>query len=1638
MSVINRIEIANLLNKHGDVASPWEPKMRHLLLNLHGQSTAVSMENGFGKTTLSDALIGMLSRDRKLMSNSRRKMSPSRVQGQERPWSHIRVEFRSNTQSGEQQNDLLAVAGEEVSGENWVFGMYGHSDGDGHFYFYQGQLEDCRVIETSLDGKVRLYSNRDFLNAARAIRVVRPNTRDEWLESISRHISRKELEQLANFQKEGGADKSQIFNAIRPRPGEKPDQAFFYEVLAPQILAGATQGETDEGEEFIEEVIINSGQKVSELRHRINAAEQDQQRAEKKVSRLHGLNEKAAELQQARSELNRQQAEMATSRDTLLHIAQSPLPGIPFAEEVIDDKHPALNFALLPGQTEPVVAGTLIAKLLNISLSRAQAYMDQAGFSGNPTRRLLHHPAARWVSDRKVNTYPLETSRQLIVDSQGFEDDAARLEALQQLEDACDTFLEWDSNQAREDYLADQLFLHNSQQELSETEERLEQCQQEKESLATRSQAFIDNQSYYRDGLSEGLFSEQELETPDQTEQACTQEAEQAQQALSEHQRKTGQLEQTEQWWQTFCDLHANTTPQELLQEKEASHNELNKNQHAVQEALEQHSSQLQNLQQQISQEQQQQHRLHTELAQLEQYRESYQAFCQQHPEQSPAGFIQRIQQEYQTLLAQKQPAEQTLEEARQQLQKLQPLALQRDRFQQLFADAKPVGLKEELLNKERSLQQQLERLNAEQQQYTALAQALQAYRQQNPEQTPKQWLEFAQQRYPTALTELEQCRKELPRLQHYLKHLDTDPLAASEQEQQALHMLQEQGFSVSALHISLSHIAEQQGITDQEIKQRWLTQAAAFLFAPVLPDNEQAQQAAKLLLQKQFSLPVFSHSELTESVHNQREILGSVLGYETLAVKAATDPNSINLLREQVQERIEQLEQQQQQLVLEQQLYDPYGEAYGTVEQAAKAVADNADKRLKAIDNTLLETEQALAQLQQQIQPEALATIIDYQRYLELGGDACLTEALESIKEQELILQPLMPRVKELEQVLHQSQRQALEAENFVQAGGEGHYQTLINQQASCELNLTRLEEQQHQQTEQQEQQQQQLQTIQRQLQQIFTDGEQARLQRLCHYLDSGEQAFMAHRAQKEQELLAQQERATRRARWNFQRIRDYLALRSDSDNDQSLDKNLATLDQSIRQLKAQRKELQQRIEQLRTSISHAEQVMKLTDELAMEWLEQLRELEFSGNQVIPLTESIEDSELYQLFDQYCHNYQLDESELDQLNILQARLIESLRDEQLNERGKEMVRQEKLINQLHEQLSNQLKQALSEAKLFNSTEKARLTALESFGDQAISDLHALEITLQSQLQQHLSRVEQLKESQGQVEAGLQERLSRIIADAAGNLQILKRVARNQGSDEGAHFDIQAEVIDDTAIQEMVATLLSEIDTHQEVSRKRQQQNPESYSEEKQQKELQELIRRRIYRSLFRNIAIRLRHSAIRAHGRLFSLNEQMSEGQREAVSLMWLVKLSEFAIERDMRMVASPKRKREQASRESVIILDGLFSKLSHKKLIEDSLESLRNTRGRFQMIGLIHNPNYENDPSIFPSYLVGSVIGGRNGQGGHVIVRDGKPDQASNDDRNGEASLFQLQIHPAKSVNNSDTPEPEKAGSKKQRQKK
>ena len=764
MSVINRIEVASLLNKHGDVSSPWDAKMRHLVLNLRGQSTAMNMENGFGKTTLSDALIGMLSRDRGLMRRTRRKMSPSR---DGRPWTHIRVEF-SYSSGPVGQSDLLAAAGDSVGGsEQWVFGLYGHSDTDPGYYFYQGRLEQLPTQTITADGKLQLYSNDHFQYALKQLKPERPKDRESWLEAISLHISRKELEQLASFQKEGGADKSQIFNAIKPRPGEKADQAFFYEVLAPQVLAGASQGETDESEEFIEDLVINSGRNVSELRHKINEKTTDLQRNKNKAERLDELNRSGNRLSEARQQLDQARKQLEDQAVCLNSITGNGLPGLPVKP---GDSDPvallAQELAIRPGETQPLVPLSGLAKLTSAGARKVEEFLESKQVSGFRHERipLVYHPQASWSQGKSMRLYPVEKALKLLETSQQlFKDDADRTTKLEQLQEAADQFLDLDSNPFRESYLADSAYLGTLQDEVKSLKTKRHQLDQQKEELETRDKEFTDNETVYTDALKEGLFTEQELENLSTTETEVKQRQKAVNDSYNEFQQTLGRFRPMEESWNQFKAVHGQAfTPGEAIQEKDLQLEQLQQqlderqNQRNRQKGLEDDfGKQLQNIERQLPQ-------LEVQSATLVKLSDGYQWVQQQFPGEDIQGLTSRLEQQQKQQresLAQVKSALARDQDKLTQLTKLHP---DYQGFTRVFQGQQPAGLEDKLWQEKTTLDSQVRDWENAIGKLQVLVSDLKQFQEQFPGMEPEQWLANANRDYPVLLTRHSSIKQEM------------------------------------------------------------------------------------------------------------------------------------------------------------------------------------------------------------------------------------------------------------------------------------------------------------------------------------------------------------------------------------------------------------------------------------------------------------------------------------------------------------------------------------------------------------------------------------------------------------------------------------------------------------------------------------------------------------------------------------------------------------------------------------------------------------------------------------------------------------------------------------------------------------
>lgn len=108
---------------------------------------------------------------------------------------------------------------------------------------------------------------------------------------------------------------------------------------------------------------------------------------------------------------------------------------------------------------------------------------------------------------------------------------------------------------------------------------------------------------------------------------------------------------------------------------------------------------------------------------------------------------------------------------------------------------------------------------------------------------------------------------------------------------------------------------------------------------------------------------------------------------------------------------------------------------------------------------------------------------------------------------------------------------------------------------------------------------------------------------------------------------------------------------------------------------------------------------------------------------------------------------------------------------------------------------------------------------------------------------------------------------------------------------------------------------------------------------------------------------------------------DMVSTGQGIAMTLLWIVKMANYVAERELNRKTTNQAhlKRIKANKTQFAIIDGAFSSLSKKELIDDALNSVAQTRGNFQLIITGHDENYQNNFQYFPSLVVAREIGGK-----------------------------------------------------------
>ncbi|SFC47587.1 hypothetical protein [Pseudoalteromonas denitrificans] len=329
MSVIGQIEVANFLNLNN--AKPYEQgwcaHYPHLVLDTRGKNTIIQLSNGGGKTTITNTLFLLLTRDRSLHSRVRQIFAPKR----KGLFSHVRIEVRHRDPYESIQPGMFG----DIPGEPYVIGVYGFSDSnDGlNFYVYQGTLTDCPVAETTeVDGKVtiRNVKNDTFLTSLRKQRIYKNRSQEEHLSEIHMHFDAKFLNQQLQYHKLGAGDGNSNFFSTTKQRDEEFCTSFFYEHIAPEVLIDCMGQYADNDEIHFEDTLIKSAREVINI-------ELEQIKVNEKVKRLQYTYNWLEQTEHRITGYQEQSAEMMSDVGDLWHelqfmkrcVADNPLPYIP-------------------------------------------------------------------------------------------------------------------------------------------------------------------------------------------------------------------------------------------------------------------------------------------------------------------------------------------------------------------------------------------------------------------------------------------------------------------------------------------------------------------------------------------------------------------------------------------------------------------------------------------------------------------------------------------------------------------------------------------------------------------------------------------------------------------------------------------------------------------------------------------------------------------------------------------------------------------------------------------------------------------------------------------------------------------------------------------------------------------------------------------------------------------------------------------------------------------------------------------------------------------------------------------------------------------------------------------------------------
>lgn len=751
---------------------------------------------------------------------------------------------------------------------------------------------------------------------------------------------------------------------------------------------------------------------------------------------------------------------------------------------------------------------------------------------------------------------------------------------------------------------------------------------------------------------------------------------------------------------------------------------------------------------------------------------------------------------------------------------------------------------------------------------------------------------------------------------------LDVNPVAANTTAQTALDLLDDRGMNYETLHkyITMLNLSKNH-------ERDLLGMFSSLLFSPVINNLDVCLSAAKLFELEELPVPVFFADKFTKFCQeaNISEVdkigrLGLVVGHVTHQVECILDPTLVEKEKKNIDQKIIEINVELSSVADRLEIIKPEGELVKNARVAALAVADGYTTQLEALRLEHTGIIKEVQRWEQLLTDEMIETLRGAEAYYRMGGDKCLCDLMNKL---------------------------AMDRENFGKA--EAQIKIYFD---NLQIHRTRVSE------------------LNESVTNAYPADTKNIVVRASRFIELDGPDLLANHKTILKKLDKDNQLAAARAEYYllFERAERWLDYQVKLTTDGNIDIQISKNKTEIELAKTRRKEAEQNINEMELLIHSLREQVEAIDIASIALVGKYKRAMLVGfdYQDNSITEINVDNHpigkaAWKLRDAIDSDSStiIDAAEslvriIDEYNI-DAEFAEVKRlYREKNESIKAFVTKTNNISYIEKGLAE--------------VERERLRQIYGIEGAKWVDQFANEYWRLFTKDEDALKV--LSEDEKNVNINFAERLAILMGAAKDNLAALQSVASKDPEGMISHFDVRADVASNNEMKEIIDRVVDIVD----VNEKRRREDEEKHRTIDKVDKVQNDIRETLYRSVFSKVSVKYANVHIRPDGKAHRLSESLSTGQKNALLMMWVLRLAQYRVEREARKrLTTLSRRRVRNQSQSIMIIDGLFSNLSDPKLINSVMSSLTVTRGHFQMIGLVHDPKYQHNFDLFPVFLMG-----------------------------------------------------------------